>query len=196
MNRKNDMQKEIERRKSIAAAIKKYRKEKGLSQTELAALIESNRVSISRYETAEQRPSHDVLLKISEHLGVMPSEIDPSIKKEIVGDYRKYMTEYSGADMFHALIYLLRDNGYIFSETDWPEEQDAIIGKDTTYFVNKRDLENLTKAVSEMFKSMLQMLLSNADSKPTENPDDIKDLKELYGYYDDLHKRLDDKEKR
>lgn len=134
------------------------------------------------------------VMKIADALDVPPSNIDPSL--QVTGDYRQYMTEYGGNDVFKALISLLRDNGYIFYELDWPDENELIIGKEKTYIVKKDDIERLTKAISEMFKPMLQMLLSNADSEPTENPDDIKELKDLYGYYDELHKRLDDKEKR
>jgi len=45
--------------------LRELRKEKGLSQSALGALIGSNKAVISKYENAMSYPSYDVLIKIA-----------------------------------------------------------------------------------------------------------------------------------
>lgn len=55
--------------------IKELRKEKGLTQAELAKLIGVNPVTLSRYETGDRKPKIDKLEKMAEIFGVTPSYI-------------------------------------------------------------------------------------------------------------------------
>ena len=55
---------------TIAAKIKKYRKEKNMSQNELSTLSGINISTIKKYESGYRNPKPEQLLKISEALGV------------------------------------------------------------------------------------------------------------------------------
>ncbi len=50
--------------------MKKARKEKGLSQSELGSLIGTSKAVISKYENAASYPSYDVLIKLSSVFGL------------------------------------------------------------------------------------------------------------------------------
>lgn len=54
---------------SIADEIRRVRKTKGLTQSELAALIGRTQVSIARYETEKEEPPIRTLKKIADVLG-------------------------------------------------------------------------------------------------------------------------------
>lgn len=60
---------------SIGEKIKKYRKEKGLTQRELADKLNIATNSLSRYETGERRPPIDMIEKIAEILNVTPIQL-------------------------------------------------------------------------------------------------------------------------
>ena len=55
---------------TLGQNIKKYRKQKGLTQSELAEIIDSTDSAITRYETNTREPSIDILNKIAAALGV------------------------------------------------------------------------------------------------------------------------------
>lgn len=55
---------------NIGLRIKELREERGLSQKELAEILEISRPSITKYERSEREPSYAVLLKISDFFGV------------------------------------------------------------------------------------------------------------------------------
>ena len=60
---------------SIGEKIKKYRKEKGLTQRELADKLNIATNSLSRYEIGERRPPIDMIEKIAEILNVTPIQL-------------------------------------------------------------------------------------------------------------------------
>lgn len=60
---------------SIGENIKKYRKEKGLTQRELADKLNIATNSLSRYEIGERRPPIDMIEKIAEILNVTPIQL-------------------------------------------------------------------------------------------------------------------------
>lgn len=55
---------------SIGKTIRKYRKEKGLTQNELAKFAGVNEVTIRSYEAEKYKPKFETLVKISDALGV------------------------------------------------------------------------------------------------------------------------------
>lgn len=59
----------------IGVNIKKFRKEKGLSQTKLGELAELPRVSIGRYESGCRKPSIDIVKTIAEALDLTVQEL-------------------------------------------------------------------------------------------------------------------------
>lgn len=60
---------------SIGENIKKYRKEKGLTQRELADKLNIATNSLSRYEIGERRPPIDMIEKIAEILNITPIQL-------------------------------------------------------------------------------------------------------------------------
>lgn len=55
---------------TLGQNIKKYRKQKGLTQSELAEIIDLKSITIRKYETNTREPSIDILNKIAAALGV------------------------------------------------------------------------------------------------------------------------------
>lgn len=61
---------------SIGDNIRKYRKQKGLTQKELGQLCGKSESQISQYEIGFRSPNYETLLKIADALHVQPSDID------------------------------------------------------------------------------------------------------------------------
>lgn len=78
------MNEEIKASKKIGEAIKKIRKEKGLSQLELANLIDSSQSHIANIEAGRRRISYETLEKIAQALGVSVAQLltTPKEKRE------------------------------------------------------------------------------------------------------------------
>ena len=64
-----------EKYKYLGLNIAYYRKEKGLSQSRLAELVDISRTHMSRIETADCAVSLDVVFHICDVLGVKPSKM-------------------------------------------------------------------------------------------------------------------------
>lgn len=64
-----------EKYKLLGLNIAYYRKDKGLSQTQLAELVNISRTHISRIETADCAVSLDVVFDICDALCIKPSKI-------------------------------------------------------------------------------------------------------------------------
>ena len=59
----------------IGENIKKFRKESGLSQQELADLVKIHQSNVSRWEKDISRPDYETLIKLAEVLGVTINDI-------------------------------------------------------------------------------------------------------------------------
>lgn len=59
----------------IGARIRKYREKKGLSQTELAQMLNIKNSRVSNWEQGLNRPDADILAKLCYLLDVPPSEL-------------------------------------------------------------------------------------------------------------------------
>ncbi len=66
---------QFEKYKRLGLNIAYYRKEKGLSQIELAEKIDISRTHMSRIETADCAVSLDVAFDICDVLGIKPSQL-------------------------------------------------------------------------------------------------------------------------
>lgn len=66
---------QYEKYKRLGLNIAYYRKEKGLSQTELAEKVDISRTHMSRIETADCAVSLDVAFDICDALGIKPSQL-------------------------------------------------------------------------------------------------------------------------
>ncbi|MCY9334063.1 helix-turn-helix transcriptional regulator [Bacillus spizizenii] len=80
---------------TLGEKIKKLRKEKGMSQGDLADALETHQTAVSKLELNKAKPSHDTLIKLSKVFGVSVSYfVDESIKyseseKSFVNEYTK-----------------------------------------------------------------------------------------------------------
>jgi transcriptional regulator with XRE-family HTH domain len=61
--------------KDIGARIAAFRKERGMTQEDLAGACEMDRSYLSEIENGHKNPSVSVLLKIAEALSIKPSEL-------------------------------------------------------------------------------------------------------------------------
>ena len=59
----------------IGENIKKFRKECGLSQQQLAELVKIHQSNVSRWEKDISRPDYETLIKLAEVLGVTINDI-------------------------------------------------------------------------------------------------------------------------
>ena len=76
LNRGDDMQKQQrDKYKYLGLNIAYYRKEKGLSQSQLAELVNVSRTHMSRIENADCAVSLDVVFDICDALCVKPSKL-------------------------------------------------------------------------------------------------------------------------
>ena len=66
---------QFEKYKRLGLNIAYYRKEKGLSQIELAEKVNISRTHMSRIETADCAVSLDVAFDICDALGIKPSQL-------------------------------------------------------------------------------------------------------------------------
>ncbi|MFG6221964.1 helix-turn-helix domain-containing protein [Staphylococcus aureus] len=77
----------------LAEAIKEQRELKGLSQEELANILKVSRQSVSKWESAKNYPSLDILIAMSDLFGITIDHLikgDTCFKKVILeGNYRE-----------------------------------------------------------------------------------------------------------
>lgn len=66
---------QFEKYKSLGLNISFYRKSKGISQSELAELVNISRTHMSRIETADCAVSLDVIFAICDALNIDPSKL-------------------------------------------------------------------------------------------------------------------------
>lgn len=66
---------QIEKYKYLGLNISYYRKEKGLSQSQLAEIVNISRTHMSRIETADCAVSLDVIFDLCDALDVSPSKL-------------------------------------------------------------------------------------------------------------------------
>lgn len=69
----------------FAKNLKKYRKQKNMSQSELSKFLHYGYTAIANYESGRNEPSLDVLIKLAEVLDVTTDEllgITPKIKEK------------------------------------------------------------------------------------------------------------------
>lgn len=69
-----------DRNRVIASNIKKYIKEKGITQKELANAIDISPSTLSDYMNLRSNPSHGVIQKIADYFGILKSDIDTTYK--------------------------------------------------------------------------------------------------------------------
>ena len=67
----------------VGQVIQRYREQRGLSQEVLSGLADIGRTHLSAIERGVRKPTLETFFKISEALGVAPSEIMAEIEKEL-----------------------------------------------------------------------------------------------------------------
>jgi len=67
----------------VGKVIQRYREQRGLSQEVLSGLADIGRTHLSAIERGARKPTLETFFKISEALGVAPSEIMAEIEKEL-----------------------------------------------------------------------------------------------------------------
>lgn len=67
----------------VGKVIQRYREEKGLSQEVLSGFADIGRTHLSAIERGIRKPTLDTFFKISEALGVRPSELLAAVEIEI-----------------------------------------------------------------------------------------------------------------
>ncbi len=121
--------KEILNNKEIGANIKKYRKEKGLTQDQLAKKIHKSKSVLQKYENGVTAPSLEIISDIAKELGIFPhfligvdawAEHDPNTKQ--------LLSESNATEGIEDII------AYIYGEIELKTYIDQF-GEDTPYYV-------------------------------------------------------------
>ena len=93
----------------FAKNLKKYRKAKNLTQTELGKLLNYGSTAIANYESGRNEPSFDDLLSLCRVLGVTPNDLfgffSASEDNSFLQDYKKLSPNQQKLilEMIHAL---------------------------------------------------------------------------------------------
>ncbi len=68
--------------KDVGTVIRRFRKEKGLSQEVVSSIADIGRTHLSAIERGERRPTLETFFRLSEALGVRPSILVAAIEVE------------------------------------------------------------------------------------------------------------------
>lgn len=115
----------IERNKDIAKNIKKFVKEKGVTQKELAKAIEISPSTLSDYLNLRSNPSHGVIQKIADYFGVYKSDIDTSYKEGLsngILDVYNKLEKQRQTKVYNYAEYQLEEQSKVISLSDYVEE--------------------------------------------------------------------------
>lgn len=112
---------------NIGDIIKKLRKDKGLTQKQLAEMLNVSTVTIQNYENNRRKPSIEMLQKISSTLNVFIFNFDE--EKKSIEDSREYFIEQYLKTLNCEFLYDDEDFYIIFrcSEGDFEVSNDDII---------------------------------------------------------------------
>ncbi|MEQ7166186.1 helix-turn-helix transcriptional regulator [Enterococcus avium] len=132
--------------KQYSRLIKQKRKERGLTQKELAKMVHTSQQAIARYETQKAEPSLEVLQAISEALGTPLSyfidEDTSETEKEYIALYRSLSEENQNKALeFLRLLKRQEIEQIYFTENKiYPK-------KDTTFQYDKNVIESFLKGL-------------------------------------------------
>ena len=132
--------------KQYSRLIKQKRKERGLTQKELAKMVHTSQQAIARYETQKAEPSLEVLQAISEALGTPLSyfidEDTSESEKEYIALYRSLSEENQNKALeFLRLLKRQEIEQIYFTENKiYPK-------KDTTFQYDKNVIESFLKGL-------------------------------------------------
>lgn len=118
-----------DRNKDIAKNIKKFIKEAGITQKELARVIDISPSTLSDYLNLRSNPSHGVIQKIADYFGIYKSDIDTSYKE---GAFDGML------DIYNKLEKKRQNKVYRFAEYQLEEQNKVIhIHKDNGDYVTE-----------------------------------------------------------
>lgn len=132
--------------KQYSRLIKQKRKERGLTQKELAKMVHTSQQAIARYETQKAEPSLEVLQAISEALGTPLSyfidEDTSETEKEYIALYRSLSEENQNKALeFLRLLKRQEIEQIYFTENKiYPK-------KDTTFQYDKNVIESFLRGL-------------------------------------------------
>lgn len=121
----------------LGLKIKNARKNKGLTQKQLAQILGVSVITIQNYENSRRNPSVDVLKKISEILDVNTSVLlnDNSFKYELINnyDFTEKILDYLGYSLIEKR---LLDDSYIYVLTNIKNnEKISLSAEEIDYFI-------------------------------------------------------------
>lgn len=132
--------------KQYSRLIKQKRKERGLTQKELAKIVHTSQQAIARYETQKAEPSLEVLQAISEALGTPLSyfidEDTSETEKEYIALYRS-LSEENQNKALEFLRLLKRQE----MEQIYFTENRIYSKKDTAFQYDKNRIESFLKGL-------------------------------------------------
>ena len=135
--------------------LKELRKEKGVSQEDLANVLGVSRQAVYKWENNKGYPDIENLIRLSDYFEVTIDEIirkDPKLQKKIhVGENRKPLSQFSDAGFYVGLILIIISNGGFF-ELEVLENILMLVG--VGFLVFYEDLLYLIKDLRSDFKEI------------------------------------------
>lgn len=102
--------------KTFGKNIKKYRNEKGLSQQNLADLINKNRATICRFENGELLPNAEEISIICDELGIYESDL---FNRDFAFSNKKNIVNPFGTDTLYVYFNAYNTNTKKFNKDKW-----------------------------------------------------------------------------
>lgn len=109
--------------------IKKYRKERGLTQKDLGELIGVSNTAVANYENGYRAPLQDTLFKIAEVFEISVNELFPKSKmNSLVSDI---------VSVSRKLVESRQQNVYTFAQNQLHEQNNTVDEQSTVYLVGQ-----------------------------------------------------------
>lgn len=189
---------------SIGKTILKLRKEKGLTQVELAEKLNVSDKAVSKWESENGDPSLDILINISKLFdvsldflvkGEQPTETEKSLSRVEEIKKKKEVDSVKEEDLLPTSKYLkdsiinnVLDINQLLKTTDNLERIEAIINKYPIHFLeylsdliieeNKRELYRY--AVDNSLKELKRFVLEDSKNGVSENIEDLQNINSDY----------------
>lgn len=146
-----------------AEKIKKIRKEKGITQKELAKRLGWSAAHVSQYETGTRTPKHETLVKIASALGCDIRDLMPDIIITVLQDGEVYQgfDDSSLPENAKKLIYFaasLKLTGIIFDPADM-----SVTFDNEKYFITSDQAFLIMDSTENHIKTLIRLICKKVE---------------------------------
>ena len=148
----------------IGKSIKAWRKDKGLSQAELAALVGVSTSSITKYESGENRIPAEMLLDIASALDRAWFDLVPQSDDQMLDTF------------WYEAVMLFRGCGYDLTHLNANEPPCySIVGNGSRALISQERLEGLLMAINSYGRFVINSYMNDPEEIETHLREDLTD---------------------